>query len=161
MESSISTIQTILYMNQLERWELSIYPSWIFFIRYTDDIFILTLSSEEASAIYEKFQNIDRHIQLKIQHPDNTGFILFLDFRIQISSIGKIYTSFYWKLIIKDLFVHLKLAFPLSAKTNYIENKIKRIHNICHGEKDEITHTAHFKNIPRNNDFPTSIIWVV
>ena len=69
----------------------------------------------------------------------------------------EIYTSFYRKPTTKNLFVHFKSALPLSAKTNYIKNEIKRIHNRCSEEKDKITHTAHFINILRNNDYPTSI----
>ena len=34
---------------------------------------MVTSSSEEATAIYEKFQNIYRQIQFKIEHPDNTN----------------------------------------------------------------------------------------
>ena len=65
MGSSISGILAISYMDQLERRELSIYQSCIFFTRYIDDILMLTSSSKEATAIYEKFQNIDGHIQFK------------------------------------------------------------------------------------------------
>ena len=53
--------------------------------------------------------------------------------------------------------MHFKSALPLSAKTNYIRNEIKQIHNRCIEEKDKITHTAHFINILRNNDYLTSI----
>ena len=59
MGSSVSGILAISYMDQLECWALSIGPSCIFFTRYIDDILMLTSSSEEATAIYEKFQNID------------------------------------------------------------------------------------------------------
>ena len=81
-----------------------------------------------------------------------------LDFKIQISPTGKIYTSFYRKPTSKNLFVHFKSALLLSAKTNYFRNEIKGIHNRCSEEKDKITHTAHFINILRNNDYLTSII---
>ena len=135
MGSSISDILAISYMDQLERRALSICPSCIFFTRYIDDILMLTSSSEEATAIYEKFQNIDRHIQFKIEHLYNTGSLLLLDFKIQISSTGKIYTSFYRKPTAKNLFVHFKSALPLSAKINYIRNEIKRIHNRCSEER--------------------------
>ena len=46
---------------------------------------MLILSSEEVTTIYEKFQNIDRYIQFKIEHPDNTGSLSLLDFKMQIS----------------------------------------------------------------------------
>ena len=88
---------------------------------------MLTSSTEEAIAIYEKIPNIDRHIQFKIEYPDNTGSLSLLDFKIQISSTGKIYTSFYRKSTTKNLFMHFKSALLLSAKTNYIRNEIKRI----------------------------------
>ena len=65
--------------------------------------------------------------------------------------------SFYRKPTSKNLFVHFKSKLPLSAKTNYIRNEIKRIHNRCSEEKDKITHTAHFINPFRNNYNPTSI----
>ena len=71
--------------------------------------------------------------------------------------MDKIYTSFYRKPTTKNLFVFFKSALPLSAKTNYIRNELKWIHNRCSKEKDKITHTAHFINTPRNNDYPTSI----
>ena len=86
---------------------------------------MLTSSSEEATAIYEKFQNIDRHIQFKIEHPDNTGSLSLVDFKIQISPTSKIYISFYRKPSTKNLFAHFKSPLPLSAKTNYIRNEIK------------------------------------
>ena len=127
------------------------------FTRYMNDILMLTSSSQEATAIYEKFQNIDRHIQCKIEHPDNTGSLSLLDFKMQISPTGIICTSFYRKLTAKNLFANFKSAFPLSAKTNYIRNEIKRIHNRCSEEKDKITHTPHFINTLRNYDYPTSI----
>ena len=73
MGSSISGILAISLMDQLERRALSICPSYIFFTRYIDDLLMLISSSEEATDIYEKFQNIDRHIHFKIEHPDNTG----------------------------------------------------------------------------------------
>ena len=76
---------------------------------------------------------------------------------MQISPTDKIYTSFYRKPNTKNVFVHFKSVLPLSAKTNYIRNEIKRIHNRCSEEKDKITHTTHFINILRNNDYPTSI----
>ena len=117
---------------------------------------MLTSSSKEATAINEKFQNIERHIQFKKEHPDNTGSPSFLDFKTQISPTGKIYTSFYIKPTTKNLFVHFKSAFPLSAKTNYIRNEIKWIHNRYSKEKEKITHTIHFINTLRNNDYPTS-----
>ena len=65
-------------------------------------------SSGEATAIYEEFQNIDRHIHFQIEHPDNTGSQSLQDFKIQISPIGKIYTSFNRKLTTKDFFVYFK-----------------------------------------------------
>ena len=37
--------------------------------------------------------------------------------------------------------MHFKSALPLSAKTNYIRNEIKWIHNRCSKAKDKITHT--------------------
>ena len=66
MGSRTTDMQAISYMDQLERQALSIYPSCIFFTRYIDDILMLTSSSKETTTIYEKFQNIDRHIQFKI-----------------------------------------------------------------------------------------------
>ena len=98
-----------------------------------------------------------RHIQYKIEHPDNTGFLSLLDFKMPISPTGKIYTSFYRKPTTKNFFVHFKSALPLSAKTNYIKNEIKRNHNRCSEEKDKITLTTHFINTLRNHDYPTSI----
>ena len=77
---------------------------------------MLTSSSEEATAIHEKFQNIDRHIQFKIEHPDNTGSLSLVNFEIQIPPTGNIYTSFYRKHTTTNLFVHFKSALPLSAK---------------------------------------------
>ena len=79
------------------------------------------------------------------------GHPSLLDFKIQISPTGKIYNT-------KNLFVHFKSALPLWAKTNCIKNEIKWIHNRCNEEKDKITHTAHFINTLRNNDYPTLII---
>ena len=55
--------------------------------------------------------------------------------------------------------MHFKSAFPLSAKINYIRNEIKRTHYRCSEEKNKITHTTHFINTFRNNDYPTSITW--
>ena len=118
----IYAIVAISYMDQLECQVLSICPSCIFFTRYIDNILMLTSTSEEATAIYEMFQNIDRCTKFKKEHPNNTGFLSFLDFRIQISPTGKIYTSFFRKSTTKDLFVHFKSALPLSGKTNYIRN---------------------------------------
>ena len=120
--SSISGILDISYMDQFESRALSICSSCIFFIRYIDDILIITSSSEEATDIYEKFQNIDWYIQFKIEHTDNTGSLLLQDFRMEISPTGKIYTSFCRKTTTKELFVHFKSALPLSAKTNYFRN---------------------------------------
>ena len=67
-------------------------------------------SSEEATAIFEKFQNIDRHVQFKIEHPNNTGSPSLFDFKMQISPTCKIYTCFYGKPTTKNLFVHFKSA---------------------------------------------------
>ena len=58
---------------------------------------MLTSSSEEATAIYEKFQYTDIYIQFKTGHPDNTGSRSLQDSKMQITSTGKIYTSFYRK----------------------------------------------------------------
>ena len=106
MGSSTSNILAISYMDQLERRALSICPSCTLFSRYIDNILMLTSSSGEANAKYEKFQNIDTHIQFKIEHPDNTGSLSLVDFKTQISPAGKIYTSFYWKAATKNLFVY-------------------------------------------------------
>ena len=106
------------------------------------------------------FQNIDRHNQFKIEHPDNTGSLSLLDFKMQISLTGKIYSSFYRKLITKNLFVHFKSALPFSTKIDYINNEIKWIHHRCSEEKDKITHTAHFIIILTNNDYPTSVAYL-
>ena len=157
MGSCLSGIQAISYMNQLERRALSICPSCKFFTVYIDDILKLTSSNEEATAIYEKFQNTDRHIQFKREHPDNTGSLSILDFEIQISPTGKICTSFYRKPTTKNLFVHCKSALPLNAKTNHVRNEIKRIHHRCSEGQDKITLAADFINILRKNDYPTSI----
>ena len=73
---------------------------------------------------------------------------ILLDFKMQISPSGEIYSSFYWKTTTKNLFMHFKSALPLSAKTNYIRNEIKRIHNRCTEEKDKSTQIAHFLNTP-------------
>ena len=63
---------------------------------------------------------------------------------MQISPTGKIHTSFYRKSTTKNLFVHFKSALPLSVKTNYIRNEIKRIHYRCSEEKEKITlHTLY------------------
>ena len=86
-----------------------------------------------------------RHIQIKIEHPDNTGFLSLLDFKIQISLTYKICTSFQKKPTTKNFLVHFKSALPFCTKTNYIRNEIKQIHNRCSEEKDKITNTAHFK----------------
>ena len=158
MGSSISGILAITYMDQLERRALDICPSSIFFTRYIDDILMVTSSKEEATKITDKFQNIDSHIQFKIEHPDSTGSLSLLDFRIRILPTGKIHTSFYKKPTTKNLFVHYGSALPLTAKTNYIRNEIKRIHDRCSDEKDKITHTAHCINTLRNNGYPTSSI---
>ena len=83
---------------------------------------MLISSSEEATAMYAKFQNTDRHFRFKIKHPDNTGSLSLLDFIMHISPNGKIYTSFYRKPTNKILMVHFKSALPLSAKINYIRN---------------------------------------
>ena len=98
-----------------------------------------------------------RHIQFKIEHPDNIGSQSLQDFKMQISPNGKICLRFYRKPNTKNLFVHFKSAFSLSAKINYIRNEIKQIHNICSEEKDKITHVAHLITTLRNNDYPTSI----
>ena len=71
-----------------------------------------TSSSEEATAIYEKFQNIHRHILFQIEHLHNTGSVSLLNFKIQISQTGKIYTSFYRKPTTENLFAHFKSALP-------------------------------------------------
>ena len=55
---------------------------------------MLTASSEEATAIYGRFQNIYRYIQFKI---DNTGSLSLIDFKMQMSPTGKIDTSSYRK----------------------------------------------------------------
>ena len=117
---------------------------------------MMTSSSEEATTIYEKFQTIDRHILFKIEHPDKTGSLSLLDFKMQITPTGKIYTSFCRKPTTKNPFVNFKSALPLSAKTDYIRNEIKQIPNRCSEEKDKITQTAHIINILRNNVYPTS-----
>ena len=106
---------------------------------------MLTSSSEEATAIYEKFLNIDRHIQFKIEHPDDIKSLPLLNFKMQITPISKIYTSFYRKPTTKNLFVHFKSALPLRAKTNYIKMKFKEFTK----EKDKITRTAPFINTLR------------
>ena len=90
MGSSISGIQAISYMDQLERRALSICPTCIFLTRYIDDLLMLTSSSEEATAIYAKFQNIDRHIQLKIETQCYLKVLSLLDFKMQIAPTGKI-----------------------------------------------------------------------
>ena len=143
MGYSISGILAILYMDQLEHCLLSICPPCVFFARYINNIRMLTSSGKEVTAIYKKFQNIDRYIQFKIKHPDNTGSLSLLDFRIQISPTGKIYTSFYRKSTTKKLFVHFQSALPLSAKTNYIRNEIKLIYNRCSEKKRQKLHTLH------------------
>ena len=53
--------------------------------------------------------------------------------------------------------MHFKSVLPLRAQTNYIRNEIKRIHNRCSEEKDKITHTTHFINTLKNNDYSTLI----
>ena len=95
MGSSISIILAISYKDQFDRRELSVCPSCILFTKYIDDILMLTSSSEETTAIFEKFQNIDKNIQFKIEHQDNIRSLSFLDFRIQISPTGRIYTTFF------------------------------------------------------------------
>ena len=55
--------------------------------------------------------------------------------------------------------MHCKSALPLSAKTKYIRNEIKRIHKRCNKEKDKTTHIAHFINTIKSNYYSTSIIW--
>ena len=121
MGSSISVIQAISYMHQLERRALFICPSCIFFIANIGDILMLTSSSEEATAIYKMFQNIYRHIQFKIEHPDNTGSLSFLDFKMQISPTGKIYTSLYRKLTSTNQHFHsVPKQITLEMKLNKI-----------------------------------------
>ena len=145
----------ISYIDQLERRALCICPSCIFFTRYIDDVLLLTSPSEEATTMYE---NIDKHIQFKIEQPDNNGSLSLLGLKMQISPTGKIYTNFSRKSTTKNLFAHFKSALPLSTKTDYIRNEIKRIHNRCSEEKDKTTHTAHFINTLRNIDYSISII---
>ena len=80
-----------------------------------------------------------------------------LNLKIQISPTGKIYTFLFWKSATKNLFVHLKLALPLTTKINYIRNEIKLIHIRYREGKVKITHTTHFINILTNIDYPSSI----
>ncbi len=48
--------------------------------RYT----YVDIIQRRTTAIYEKFQNIDRPIQFKIEHLDNTGALSLLDFKMQM-----------------------------------------------------------------------------
>ena len=45
-----------------------------------DDIFMLTSSSEEATAMDEKFQNSNRHIQFKVEHPGDSRSLALLEY---------------------------------------------------------------------------------
>ena len=118
MGSSISGILTLSYMDHLESRALSIFPSFIYLTRYIDDILALISSREEATAIYEKFQNVDRHHQPKIEHPDNTVSLSLLDFKMQISPIDKIIIIFSRKPTAKNL-----CAFQISTSSLY-QNKL-------------------------------------
>ena len=79
---------------------------------------------------------------------------LLLDFKMQISPTGKIY-SFYRKPTTKNLFVHFKSALPLGAKTNYIEMKLNKF--TIDAKRKIKLHTTQFIYTLRNNDYPTSI----
>ena len=56
--------------------------------------------------------------------------------------------------------MYFKSALPLSAKTNYIRNEIKRNHKGCSQENEKITYIAHFITPPpQKQDYSTSIKW--
>ena len=108
---------------------------------------MLTSSSEDATAIYEKFQNIDRHIQFKIDNPDNTGSLTLLDFKMQISPTGKIYTSFYRKPSTKNLFVSFKSAFHTVTNQITLETKLNEF-TIDAAKGKSNLHTLHTLQTP-------------
>jgi len=103
------------------------------------------------------FNNIDENIHFTIEHPDRTGALSLLDFRLKILDKGKIHTEFYKKPASRDLFVHHKSALPLGAKTGYIKNELTRIRDKCSSRQDQITHTTHFMSILKANGYPTSV----
>ena len=131
--------------------------------KYLAVITLFAMQNNQSDLINFKIKNsssetfLNMNSVFKVEHPDNTESQSLLDFRIQISPTGKIYTSFNRKPTTKDLFVHFKSALPLSAKTNYIRKEIKRIQYSCCEDKDKITHTAHFINTLKINDYLTSI----
>ena len=113
---------------------------------------MLTSSSEEVTAIWDVSKH--RHVHFKIGTQCYLDILSLLDFRIQISSTSKIYTSFYRKPTTKDLFVHFKPTLSLRVKTNYIRNEIKQIHNRCREERQNYIHRTLYKH--PQTDYPPS-----
>ena len=91
MGSSLSGLLGISYMDRLERQALNICRTYAFFTRYIDDILILTSSREEANKIALTFNNIDKNIHFTIEHPDCTGALSLLDFRLKVLNKGEIH----------------------------------------------------------------------
>ena len=156
MGSSLSGLLAITYMDRLERQALDTCHDYAFFSRYVDDIIILTSSRDEASNIAEAFSSVDKNIRFDMEHPDNTGTLPILDFRLKILGKAGIHTEFYRKPSSTDLFVHHKSALPHGAKIGYIRNEVARIRSKCSREEDQITHTTHFKATLNANGYPAS-----
>ena len=97
-----------------------------------------TTSIDEATPIY-KFQNTDRHIQFKREHPDNIESLSLLDFTMQISTTASIENP----PLITYLWISKQNIHSVPKQIS-LKNEIKRIHNRFSEEKDKITHAAHF-----------------
>ncbi|XP_052831170.1 uncharacterized protein LOC128250360 [Octopus bimaculoides] len=127
MGHSLSGLLAITYMNHLECLTLNICRSCAFFTRYVDDILILTTSREEAERIFTTFNNMYMNINFTIEHPDITGSLSLLDFKLNITEEGENHTKFYRKAASTDMFVQYNSAFPLGAKIGYARNELLRI----------------------------------
>ena len=126
MGNRMAPICAIAFMHKIEtNVFLTIKP--LFYVRYIDDTFIITGTSQELEQIFELFNNQNKNIKLTQEKPTSSG-LPFLDTKISIEN-NTFKSIWYRKPTNKNILLHAKSAHPSSMKYNVIVNMRKTAEN--------------------------------
>ena len=131
----ISPLLAIVYLDRIER--RSLITGIIFYKRYIDDVFLVSSTANAMNTMLQNLNSCDPNIRFTVEHPDEDGFLPFLNTKVRINH-GIKELEWYRKPMSKNILLHSRSAHPLYMKANVIRNLVTTKTRTCTRESVEV-----------------------
>ena len=149
MGNRIAPILAIVFMNKIE--SIAINPKPILYLRYIDDILLITKNEEEINHYYDAINNMHNSIRLTIEKPVHDS-LPFLNCLIKLRE-GKFITGWYRKPTSKNIIIHRGSAHPARTKINVLQNMVTTAQRVCSTEKERQKSVELANKIAKENGY--------